>query len=203
MAGWDEISGALRAAPYPVQVLPPDPARAQHCLATLGITTASWLGGVVANSAGLLVDHGWLRVLGSGGDGMPDILAEVDPAAGSLIVGYDVLGGPFAWVPARPGASPTVHYFSPDDLGWQDLEQGYADWLYAVLVGSLTRFYEALRWPGWETEVAAVGPDEGIHTFPPPCSVEGRDLATVSRKAVPLPQLVAFHHDMASQLNGG
>jgi hypothetical protein len=202
MAGWDEVTAAQRAAPYPVQVLPPDPARAERCLATLGITTASWLGGVVAHSGGLLVDHGWLRVLGSGGR-MPDVLTEIDPAAGFVVVAYDVLGGQYAWVPARPGAPPTIHYFGPDVLSWQDLEQGYADWLYGVLVGSLTRFYETLRWPGWEQEVAAVAPDEGIHTFPPPCTEEGRDLAAASRKAVPLPQLVAFHRDMASQLGAG
>jgi hypothetical protein len=133
---------------------------------------------------------------------MPDILAEADPEARFLVVAFDVLGGQYAWVPARPGAAPTVHYFGPDDLGWQDLEQGYADWLYAVLVGSLTRFYGTLRWPGWEREVAAVPPDEGISVFPPPCTEQGRDLATASRKAVPIAQLVAFHHDMARQLNG-
>ncbi|WP_199485388.1 DUF2625 family protein [Actinomadura craniellae] len=126
--------------------------------------------------------------------------AEADPASRWLVVGHDVLGGQFAWVPAEPGAPPTIHYFGPDDLGWQNLEQGYADWLYAVLAGSLTRFYETLRWPGWETEVAALGLDEGIHTWPPPSTVEGEDLSKVSRKAVLMAGLVSFHHEMARQL---
>lgn len=198
---WAEVSAAVAAAPYPVHVLPADADRARRCLAVLGITTRSWLGAVVAHSGGLLVDHGWLRVLGSGTSGLPDVVAEADPDAGLLTVGYDVLGGQFAWFQAQPDASPTVHYFGPDDLGWHDLEQGYADWLHAVLTGSLTRFYETLRWPGWEQEVADLLLDQGIHTWPPPSTVQGKDLSAVSRKAIPLAELVSFHHEWARQLD--
>ena len=112
-----------------------------------------------------------------------------------------MLGG-FAWYQAQPGQPPTLHYFAPDDLAWQDLEQGYADWLYAVLTGSLTRFYESLRWPEWTTEVAALTLVQGIHTWPLPCSIEGRDLSTVSRRAISTTELVSFHHELARQLEG-
>jgi hypothetical protein len=181
-------------------VLPADAGHAEQCLTALGITTRSWLGAVVAHSGGLLVDHGWLRVLGSGRGGLPDVVAETNSAVGMLIIGYDVLGGQFAWAQAQPDMPPTVHYFGPDDLGWQNLEQRYADWLYAVLAGSLTRFYDTLRWPGWEAEAAAVPLDRGIHCWPPPCTVEGKDLSAVSRKVIPLAELVSFHHEMARQL---
>ena len=197
---WDEISAAVAVAPYPVVALPPDPARAEAGLAFLGITTRSWLGAVVANTGGLLIDHGWLRILGSGGDGLPDVAAEADPAAGGLIVAYDVLGGQFAWIPSRPGIAPTVHYFGPDTLDWQDLGQGYTDWLYAVLAGSLTGFYETLRWPGWPDEVGALPPDQGITVYPPPWSREGRDLSTTARSPVPLIQLAGYYQDTARQL---
>jgi len=60
---------------------------------------------------------------------------------------------------------------------WEDLEQGYTAWLYAVLAGSLTRFYDTLRWPGWQDEVDALLPDEGLTVFPPPWSQEGQDLS--------------------------
>jgi hypothetical protein len=199
-SAWSEIEAAVSVSPYPVTILPPNPDRAQQCLATLGVTTRSWLGAVIAHSGGLLVDHGWLRVLGSGGAELVDVLWEADPAAGGLVIAVDVLGGQFAWVPAEPGRPPTVHYFAPDDLGWLDLEQGYADWLHAVLVGSLTRFYDNLRWPGWEAEIAELSLTQGIHTWPPPSTIEGRNLATVSRKAVPMSEVVAFHHDLAQRL---
>ena len=134
------------------------------------------------------------------GELLPAWQASADPASGWLVVAYDVLGGQFVWIPATSGARPTIHYFGPDVLEWQDLEQVYADWLYAMLVGSLTRFYDTLRWPGWETEVATVPLSHGLTTFPPPWTVEGKDLATVSRQAVPMMELAEFHLDTARQL---
>lgn len=199
-SAWPEVLAAVAAAPYPVEVLPADSGAAQRCLMALGMTTRSWLGAVVGHSGGLLVDHGWLRVLGSGSGRLPDVVTEATPAAGVLIVGYDVLGGQFAWLQRSTGAPPTVHYFGPDDLAWQDLEQGYADWLHAVVAGSLSRFYDTLRWPGWAREVSALELDQGIHTWPPPSAVEGGDLSIVSRKAIPMTELVSFHHELARQL---
>ena len=199
-SAWAEISALAAAAPYPVEVLPVDPERAAACLAALEITTRSWLGAVVANSGGLVIDHGWLRVLGGGHDGLPDVAAQRIPGTGGLVVAFDVLGGQFAWLQAEPDLRPTVHYFGPEDLAWHDLELGYGDWLEATLTGSLTGFYEGLRWPGWEAEVASVALDQGIHTWPPPWSSQGKDLSVVSRKPVPLAELVAFHEDAARQL---
>ena len=197
---WDEITEAVAGSPYPVTILPPDPERAEECLTAMGITTRSWLGALVTNTGGLLVDHGWLRVLGSGTGELVDVLVDADPAAGGLVVAFDVLGGQFAWIPRVPGAQATIHYFGPDLLSWQDLEQGYAEWLYAVLSGSLTQFYDTLRWPGWEAEVAQLSLAEGIHAWPPPSTVEGEDLATVSRMPIPMTELVSFHHEFARQL---
>ncbi|MEU5964396.1 DUF2625 family protein [Micromonospora parva] len=199
-SAWSEISALVAAAPYPVEVLPADPHRAGACLAALEITTRSWLGAVVANSGGLVVDHGWLRVLGGGHDGLPDVAAEMVAGVDRLVVAFDVMGGQFAWLPAEPGARPTVHYFGPEDLAWQDLELGYGDWLEAMLAGAVTGFYEGLRWPGWEAEVAGVALDQGISALPPPWTREGKDLSTVSRKPIRLAELVSVHEEFARQL---
>jgi Protein of unknown function DUF2625 len=199
-SAWSEISALVLASPYPVEVLPADPQQAAACLAALEITTTSWLGAVIANSGGLVVDHGWLRVLGGGHDRLPDVAAERARRSGPLVVAFDVMGGQFAWLQAEPGVRPTVHYFGPEDLAWQDLELGYGDWLEAMLAGALTGFYQGLRWPGWEAEVAAVALDQGIHTVPPPWTREGKDLSAVSRKPIPLAELVSVHRDTARQL---
>ncbi|MGW3789197.1 DUF2625 family protein [Micromonospora chokoriensis] len=199
-SAWTEISALVAAAPYPVEVLPADPQRAGACLAALEMTTRSWLGAVVANSGGLVIDHGWLRVLGGGHGGLPDVAAEMAPRAGRLVVAFDVMGGQFAWLQAEPGVGPTVHYFGPEDLAWQDLELGYGDWLEAMLGGAMTQFYEGLRWPGWETEVASVALDQGISALPPPWTREGKDLSAVSRKPIRLAELVSVHQDAARQL---
>ncbi|WFE54747.1 DUF2625 family protein [Micromonospora sp. WMMD1155] len=199
-SAWAEVSALVAAAPYPVEVLPADPQQAAACLAALEITTRSWLGAVVANSGGLVIDHGWLRVLGGGHDGLPDVAAEIVPGAGRLVVAFDVMGGQFAWLQAEPAARPTVHYFGPEDLAWQNLELGYGDWLEAMLTGALTGFYEGLRWPGWEAEVANVALDQGISALPTPWTREGKDLSAVSRKLIPLAELVSVHQDAARQL---
>jgi hypothetical protein len=200
---WDEITATLSSSPYPVTVLPPDPSRSERCLATLGVTTRSWLGAVIAHSGGLLVDHGWLRVLGSGSGDLPDALYDTDPAGGGLVVALDVLGGQFVWAPSEPGKPPTLHYFGPDTLDWQDLGNGYGDWLHAMLAGAMTEFYENLRWPGWEAEVAALALDQGITTYPPPSTVEGKDLSAASRKPAPMTEVIAFHRELASFYAGG
>ncbi len=154
----------------------------------------------VANAGALIVDHGWLRVLGCGAAGLPDVVAASKQETGRVTIGFDVLGGQFAWTATQPGSPPTVHYYGPDDLEWLDMEQGYTDWLHAMLSGSMTRFYETLRWPAWEDEVTATAPDQGISAYPPPWSGEGRHLATVSRMPIPLAQLVAYYEDTAQQL---
>ncbi|MGI5131367.1 DUF2625 family protein [Pseudonocardia sp. CA-107938] len=200
-SSWPEVQSLIEEAPYPVTVLPTDAARGADQLARLGLGTWSWLAAVVQNSGGLLVDHGWLRVLGAGTAELPGVADVAEPGGGRLTVAYDVLGGRFDWMENDEGA-PTIRYFGPEDLIWDDLGAGYGDWLESVLRGGLTTFYSAVRWPGWEQEVAAVPLDKGIHTWPPPWSTEGADLSAVSRRAISFAELVSFHEEMARQLDG-
>jgi hypothetical protein len=55
---WDQVEVAIGAAAYPATVLPADASVAEECLSLLEITTRSWLGAVVADTGGLVVDHG-------------------------------------------------------------------------------------------------------------------------------------------------
>lgn len=195
-SAWPELMRAVSAAPYPVQVLPAEAGRARQCLARLEISDRSWLGALVLNSGGLAVDHGWLRVLGSGTPQLPDVVSESKPEHGLVVVAYDVLGGHFLWAAVDQGAKPTIHYFGPDALEYQDVELGYAQWLHAMLTGWMTDFYADLRWPGWEAEVAALPLDMGIQTYPPPSTREGADLSRVSRRPANLKELVAHYSGM-------
>lgn len=197
---WSEISTAIAAAPYPVMVLPVDTQAAAACLARLGMTTSSWLGALVANTGGLLIDHGWLRALGSGHAHLADVVSAADNEHQRLIVGHDVLGGRFGWFPARPDAAATVHYFGPDTLHWQDLDLGYAAWLHAFLGGAAANFYDTLRWPGWQDETTPLQPDQGISAWPPPWSREGADIGAASRRPVPIAELLTLYADAGHQL---
>src|SRR4051812_49985681 len=75
---WPLVQSWLREATNPVEVLPPsDPARAE-ALVAVQVTTRSPMGAVVYETGGLLVDHGWLRLLGSGHPEPPPALPRGD-----------------------------------------------------------------------------------------------------------------------------
>ncbi|WP_433610372.1 DUF2625 family protein [Dactylosporangium sp. CA-139114] len=202
-SAWAEIEAAVSGSPYAVELLPADPDRAAACLHRLQVGTTSWLGALVYGTGGLIVDGGWLRVLGSGHPRrrLADI-HEVNASfeAAGLVVAQDILGGEFVWRQGESGRRPTIHYFAPDTLGWEDLTLGYTDWLFAMLAGAADQFYLSWRWPGWRDEVAACPLDAGIHTAPPLFSKEGRDLDSVSRRPIAMAELVGYKHDMADQL---
>lgn len=189
---WPEVEAAVAAAPYPVEVLVADARQADAELLRLQVTSRSWLGAVVHRCGGLVIDHGWLRVLGSGNKQRRlASLGEINEGiGGGIVVAQDVLGGQFAWV-APAEATPTIRYFAPDTLRWEDCEIGYGQWLAAMLGGGVTGFYEELRWSGWTDEVAACGLDQAIHTWPPLWTREGEDLSTVSRRPVPMSEMLA------------
>src|SRR5258708_299828 len=107
-------------------MLPAEPQRARDTLYPAEVTVRSYLGAVIFPTGGILVDHGWLRILGSGdaARGLVDFAtANPDPAnTPGVLIAVDVLGGQFAWAPSEPAKPPTVHYFAPDSLEWEDSE---------------------------------------------------------------------------------
>ncbi|GAA2362368.1 DUF2625 family protein [Dactylosporangium salmoneum] len=190
---WPEVEAAVAAAPYPVVVLAVDPRRADEELRLLQVTTRSWLGAVVHRSGGLMLEHGWLRVFGSGSDEhrLASLSQVNDNVAGGMIVAQDVLGGQFAWMSDSDG-TPTIWYLAPDTLRWENCERGYGAWLAAMIGGAMTGFYESLRWPGWVEEVGACRLDQAINVFPPLWTKEGKDPAAVSRRTVPMSEAMSL-----------
>lgn len=109
------------AAPHPVEILAPDDGA--RTLLALQVTTRSPLGAVAYHTGGILVDRGWLRILGAGAPRLPralDLWNAAHPVPDGWLVADDAVGGFFAW--RQPG--PTVHYLAPDTLGWEDLGLG-------------------------------------------------------------------------------
>ena len=127
--------------------------------------------------------------------------SESRGAPGHLVVGYDVIGGTFAVNHLDlPGERGEVCYFGPDTLAWTPIGiMGHGNWVEWALAGGAAEAFGDLRWPDWETDVGDLDAGQGISVYPPLFSVEGQG-ADVSRRAVPLAELVAFHADMAAQL---
>ncbi len=208
---WPLVEGWIAAAQRPVQVLPAERQRGEQTLLALQVTTRSPLGAIALETAGILIDHGWLRILGAGGPGLADGLlawngrgphAVSDPLAGALLVAHDILGGFFALNGgAFPGRHGAVHFFAPDRLTWEDLRIGYGDFVHWALNGDLATFYASLRWPGWEAEVRVLTGDRGLWVYPF-LWAQGPPLAERSRRPVPMRELWSLQRDVARQIQG-
>lgn len=203
---WPQISALAESAGERVTQLPREPGAARACLERLQVTTRSALGAFAHETGGLLVDHGWLRMLGSGHPKLSRSLGRWNeelgiPLAQFVIVADDVVGGVFAINGGGLGAARgSVHYFAPDSLRWEDTGHGHGSWVQWALIGDLAKFYENVRWSGWEAEAEQVGGDRALSLYPPPWTVEGKDVSRASRRSVPAAELWRLHLDVVSQL---
>ena len=151
--GWPLVEGWIAEASHPVEVLPPAE-DAGESLVSLQVTKRSPLGAIAYYTGGLLIDHGWLRILGSGHSRLPRLLPSWNFSCGllesntpppCLLIGDDVLGGFFALNGGRfAPEGHSVWYFAPDTLEWEDTEKGYTDFLHWCLVGDLEALLRTL-----------------------------------------------------------
>lgn len=197
----EHIRSWSRESQTPSVIVAAVPQQGQRVLEQLQVSTRSPLGAVALHTGGIVVDGGWLRVLGSGSSQIPRSLDEWNGLAGDrrcdagLLVADDVLGGFFCWFESPR----TIHYLAPDTLEWEDLELGYTDWLHWCFSDRLAGFYDELRWGGWQAEVGALAGDRGLHVWPPLFS-KGPAIAERSRKSVPVEELWSLALDFGGQL---
>src|SRR4051812_31746432 len=95
--GFPLVRGWVEAAVRPVEILPPSVARVDALVETQ-VTTRSPMGAVVYETGGILVDGGWLRILGSGHPRLGRTLPawNLGRGAGFYLVADDAIGGFFA-----------------------------------------------------------------------------------------------------------
>ncbi|WP_207433133.1 DUF2625 domain-containing protein [Sabulibacter ruber] len=198
--GWDLVTTWMKEAKNKVEVLPKTQANADAALLQAQVTTRSPMGAVIYETGGILIDNGWLRILGSGSPRLPRSLMAWNKGKSYLtegeqpsflLVADDALGGFFA---INAGAiSETqigkIFYLSPDNLQWEPTELGYSEFLRFCFSANLAGFYEGMRWKGWEADVKKLAGDRGIHCFPYLWTSEGKDINKVSRKDVPIEEL--------------
>lgn len=206
---WSSIHATVTEPGSVAHPLPVAPVDGQATLYMLQVTAASALGALALNCGGLLVDGGWLRILGGGSDGLPSLASAnglTRPSATQapppcLTVAFDVLGGRFAIDGGGLGINAgNVCYWAPDSLAWEDTGLGHAAFVHAFVTGAATEFYKDFRWPGWAEQVAALALDQGMSLWPPPFTAEGKDLTAVSRRPIPFVELLSFYDDAAAQL---
>lgn len=205
--GWPLVQEWIADAEVSVEVLPKEPKQSAQALLDTQVTTRSPMGAIIYESGGLLIDHGWLRMLGSGHPRMtrslPGWNAQTrkvykhelnidDPRV--LFIGDDVLGGFYALDGGGLGeGNGEVFYFGPDTLDWQNLNLKFTPFLQQMMSGAIRKFYSNLRWTGWESESDKTNGDKAISMYPFLWTVEGQDPSKNSRTVVSITEIFLLH----------
>jgi hypothetical protein len=202
-SAWPLGTKWLSQAAHPVEILQTTREASEAALLAVQITAGSPMGSVILNSAGILVDSGWLRFLAGGSH--PKMLRSLpnwnaNRAQGYCIFADDAVGGYFAINGGALGtAVGEVFYFAPDALEWVSLGAGYSDFFQWSLTDSLREFYADLRWPGWRSEVELISGDQ-ILNFYPFLWATGEPLKQRSRRLVPATEYFDLQRDILHQM---
>lgn len=206
-AGWTLVRQLLDSAKNQVQVLPVDTARSHRALVELQVAGTSPMGAVVLNTGGILVDHGWIRILGSGSTRLNRELMQwnrklyTSQNPGFLIVADDVIGGFFILNKGGLGEDiGKVYYLSPGNLEFEPLAKGYTEFLSFCFNGDIAGFYEGYRWKNWEKDAGNL-PGDMIYNFSPMLfTKEAKDIGKVNRASIAIEEQYFLHLDMRRQL---
>lgn len=212
-SAWPSLLQSAEQAENEIRILEADRRRAEETLVGLQASDRTTFGAVALNSGGLLIDRGWLKVLGCGHEAIegdlrawnglgPDPLDLKCKPEGYVIAAYDVAGGFFA---INNGAfndrTPNVYYFAPDTLEWEDTEKGYTDFLAWAMDGDLEQYYATFRWKGWENDVRALQGGQGMSIVPFLWSKESRDANKAVRTPIAMTELWDRQQEMSRQMS--
>src|SRR5258708_12583522 len=128
-SAWPIVQAWIQGAANTVEVLPPHPDSRGRALEAVQVTTRSPMGAIVYETGGIFIDHGWLRVLGSGHHRIRRSLPEWNRGRsvsadgrshGFFLVADDVVGGFYA-LNGAPFAPETaqIFFFAPYTLRWR------------------------------------------------------------------------------------
>lgn len=169
---WNIIKTWFDSANNHYEILPPDVENAGNELVGMQLSTATPLGSMIFYTGGLLIDHGWLRILGSGSEKLPRGFFEWNfgktfEQAGErplhLLIADDVVGGYFAVNGGGLGDKVgLVHYFHPQKQQWESIGLNYSQFLGWALTADIASFYHDLRWDNWQDTIKTVGGNQVI-----------------------------------------
>ncbi len=210
--GWVLVAEWINDATNKVEILPKNEKEADNALYQTQVSTRSPMGAIIYETGGLLIDHGWIRILGSGNQKLDRTLPEWNKGKtfkeygdkpSIFLVADDVVGGFFAINGGALGDDlGNVYYFAPDALEWESMDIGYSDFLWWTFTGDLSQFYANARWTDWKKELSEVNGNQGI-AFYPFLWTEHKHIDDLTRKIVPISEIWAFQQDALKQLHKG
>lgn len=207
--GWALVTEWMRDATHMVEVLPVDEQAARDTLYEIQVTSRSPMGAIILNTGGILVDHGWIRILGSGCPRMNRSIYTwnqgksmfPDGSAGFLLIADDAAGGFFATNGGGLGEDiGKTYYLDPASLYWEPLGVTYSEFLNFCFSGDLQGYYQDLRWKGWEEDAAKLDGNQVYNFYPTLWTREGKNINEISRKAIAVQEQYELNEDFIRQL---
>ncbi|TKC09724.1 DUF2625 domain-containing protein [Pedobacter frigoris] len=208
---WPLVLKWIDSARNKVEILPCDSSRAKDALFNTQVSTYSTLGAVIYNSGGIMIDNGWIRILGSGDSrlnrSVPEwnkgkTIKEYGDKPDYLLVADDAVGGFFAINYGAFGSDlKNIYYLAPNSLKWEPLGAGYSEFVRFCFDSDLSQFYKGLRWSTWNQFIANLDGNKSYSFRPYLWSPEGIDIEKCTRKLVATEDLFKFNLNKQKELN--
>lgn len=208
--GWTIVKKWIDSAKNKVQVLPVDTIKAKDALYKTQVTSRSIMGAIVYSTGGILIDNGWIRILGSGSSTMKRTLPDWNKGKAFkkfgdrpayFLVADDAAGGYYAVNYGSFGNDlDSIYYLSPDNLKWEAMEMNYEDFVWFCFNGDLNQYYKSLRWSTWQKDIKSLKADEVFHILPPLWSKEGKEIEKSYRKPVPAEEQFFYNLDLRRKM---
>lgn len=211
-SGWELVSEWLNEAKNEFEVLPKAEKRAENELVNAQVTTRSLMGAIIYETGGILIDKGWLRILGSGSEKLDRGLTEWNKGKtfenycdqpSHFLIADDIIGGYFALNAGGIGSDiGKVYYLPQDTLEWECLDISYSEFIYWALTGDINKFYEIFRWKNWQIDIANANGNQVYSFVPFLWTKEGKDIEKTDRRLVPIEENYHLTLDFQKQFGG-
>jgi len=212
-SSWPGIKEMTNTAKNKVEILTAEEQGAGIALYKTQVSTRSALGAVIYMTGGILIDNGWIRILGAGNQKLKRTLPDWNLGKtyhdfghqpSYLIVADDAIGGYFALNGGGLGKDlGKIYYFAPDTLAFEPLSITYTEFLNFCFNGNLEEFYKGYRWKNWKNDVSTLNADSVFSCYPYLWSKEGKDTENLSRKEVPAEEQYKLNLEFKNQLEVG
>jgi hypothetical protein len=192
---WKLVKEWIKNAKNKVEVLPIDSVNAKDALYKTQVTTRSPMGAIVYETGGILIDNGWIRILGSGSKKLNRSLPywnkgksfrEFGDSPSFFLIADDVIGGFFILNGGGLGKESIgkVFYLAPDNLLFEPLDLNYSEFINFCLAENLEKFYSGNKWNSWKTDISKLSGDSVFAFYPFLWSKEGKDINKNTRGVI-------------------
>lgn len=209
-SGWPYVKEWIDSAKNKVEILTVDNQKAKKTLYKTQVTTRSPMGSIVYETGGLLIDNGWIRILGSGNEklkrSLPDwnlgkAYKDFGQQTPFLLIADDAIGGFYILNGGGLGNDlGRVYYLAPDNLEFEPLNLTYTEFLNFCFNNDLEEFYKGYRWKDWKEDVSKLNGDNVFNFFPYLWTKEGKNIENISRKEIPIEEQYSLNLDFRKQL---